>query len=62
LRPYKRLEIIEERLHGSKDLQGMVGKIQAENLLIAERKGITVSNMLSREYFQTFYKIFVGMP
>ena len=37
LRPHKRLEIIEERLHGGKDRYGMVGKIGAEHLLIAER-------------------------
>ena len=35
--PHKRLEIIEKRLHSRKDLHGMVGKIRAENLLIAER-------------------------
>ena len=34
--PHKRLEIIEKRLHSRKDLHGMVGKIRAEHLLIAE--------------------------
>lgn len=33
---HKGLEIIEERLHGSKDLQGVVGKILRQHSLIAE--------------------------
>jgi len=37
LLPHEGLEIIEERLHGSKDLQGVVGKIGLQHSLIAER-------------------------
>jgi hypothetical protein len=37
LLPHEGLEIIEERLHGGKDLQGIIGKIGLHHSLIAER-------------------------
>ena len=37
LLPHEGLEIIEERLHGREDLQGVVGKVWLQHSLIVER-------------------------